>query len=89
MEIRAWKYLLVEYELYQRGGDNILMKCTSTTNGIQLFEEIHSGICGNHASPKTLVAKAFRQGFYCPTAGDDAQRHSRHSGKAEISGRVF
>lgn len=64
LEIRARKYLLVGDELYQHGGDNILMKCVSTPDGVQLLQEIHSGICKNHASTKTLVTKAFKQGFY-------------------------
>jgi hypothetical protein len=37
------------------------------------LEEIHKGICGNHASSRTLVSKAFRQAFYWPTALADAE----------------
>lgn len=36
------------------------------------MEEIHAGICGNHAASKTLVGKAMRQGFYWPTIVEDA-----------------
>ena len=32
----------------------------------------HSGACGHHAAPRTLVGNAFRQGFYWPTAVTDA-----------------
>jgi ribonuclease HI len=35
--------------------------------------EIHKGICGNHASSRTLVSKAFRRAFYCPIALGDAE----------------
>jgi hypothetical protein len=28
--------------------------------GKDILEEIHKGICGNHASSRTLVSKAFR-----------------------------
>jgi hypothetical protein len=37
------------------------------------LEEIHKGICGNHASSRTLVSKAFRQAFYWPTALGNAE----------------
>jgi hypothetical protein len=30
------------------------------------LEEIHKGVCGNHASSRTLVSKAFRRAFYWP-----------------------
>jgi hypothetical protein len=34
--------------------------------------EIHGGECGSHSSSCTLVGKAFRHGFYWPTALQDA-----------------
>ena len=33
---------------------------------------IHGGKCGSHSSSRTLVGKAFRHGFYWPTALQDA-----------------
>jgi hypothetical protein len=39
-----------------------------------LLQEIHSGACGHHATPRTLVGNAFRQGFYWLTAVADATR---------------
>src|SRR4051812_49370513 len=38
------------------------------TGRVALLLEIHEGTCGHHASSRALVAKAFRAGFYCPTA---------------------
>jgi hypothetical protein len=37
------------------------------------LEEIHKGVCGNHASSRTLVSKVFRRAFYWPTALGDAE----------------
>jgi hypothetical protein len=37
------------------------------------LEEIHKGICSNHASSRTLVSKAFRRAFYWPTALANAE----------------
>jgi hypothetical protein len=36
-----------------------------------LLLDIHEGICGYHASSRSMVGKAFRQGFYWPTAAAD------------------
>jgi hypothetical protein len=47
------------------------MKCIHSATGRQLLEEIHAGQCGIHATSKTLVGKAFRSGFYWPTAKKD------------------
>jgi hypothetical protein len=50
-----------------------LSKCISHSDGVRLRSEIHSGICRNHVGASTLVDKAFRSGFYWPTALADAQ----------------
>ena len=44
------------------------MKCVPTNQGKQLLLEVHAGICGHHVAPRSLVEKAFHQGFYWPTA---------------------
>ena len=49
------------------------MKCVSREEGKDILEEIHKGICGNHASSRTLVGKAFRRAFYWPTALADVE----------------
>jgi hypothetical protein len=61
-------------ELYHRSPSGILQRCISITEGQELLQEIHSGACGHHAAPRTLVGNAFRQGFYWPTAVADATR---------------
>src|SRR6266511_3766061 len=55
-------------ELYRRGTSGILMRCISKESGRKLLKEIHSGVCGNHAASRTLVSKAYRQGFFWSTA---------------------
>jgi hypothetical protein len=49
------------------------MKCVPRQEGKDILEEIHKGVCGNHASSRTLVIKAFRRAFYWPTALGDAE----------------
>jgi hypothetical protein len=50
------------------------MKCISQVDEIKILREIHEGECGHHAAARSLVSKAFRHGFYCPTAKADADR---------------
>ena len=61
-------YAVVEGDLYRRGANGILMQCISREEGRELLAEIHGGECGSHSSSCTLVGKAFRHGFYWPTA---------------------
>jgi hypothetical protein len=39
------------------------MKCVPWEEGKDILEEIHKGVCGNHASSRTLVSKAFWRAF--------------------------
>jgi hypothetical protein len=71
---RAKSYVLVGDKLYRRGATSgVLMKCVPREEGKDILEEIHKGICGNHASSRTLVSKAFQRAFYWPTALGDAE----------------
>jgi ribonuclease HI len=70
----AKSYVLVGDKLYRRGASSgVLMKCVPIQEGKDILEEIHKGVCGNHASSRTLVSKAFRRAFYWPTALGDAE----------------
>jgi ribonuclease HI len=64
----AKRYTVVEGDLYRHGANGILMWCITREEGCDLLAEIHGGECGSHSSSRTLVGKAFRHGFYWPTA---------------------
>jgi hypothetical protein len=65
-------YHLIDGVLYRQGANGMMMRCISKDEGIQLLQDIHSGVCGAHSSWRSIVGKAFRHGFYWPTAKDDA-----------------
>jgi hypothetical protein len=59
---RAKSYVLVGDKLYRRGASSrVLMKCVPREEGKDILEEIYKGVCGNHASSRTLVSNAFRR----------------------------
>jgi len=71
---RSKRYVLVGNKLYKRGSHSVvLMKCIPPEEGKSILDEIHSGVCGNHAASRTLVGKAFRASFYWPIALKDAE----------------
>jgi hypothetical protein len=71
---QAKSYVLVGNKLYRRGATSgVLMKCIPQEEGKNILEEIHKGVCDNHASSHTLVSKAFQRAFYWPTALGDAE----------------
>jgi hypothetical protein len=72
MEARARPYVIIEGELYKQGVCSPLLKCLSRTEGQELINEIHAGLCGAHIGSRPLLRKVFRQGFYWPKAASDA-----------------
>jgi hypothetical protein len=48
------------------------MKCITPNEGCAILQDIHAGICGSHVGARSLVGKAYRQGFFLPTAISDA-----------------
>jgi hypothetical protein len=60
----AKSFALVDDKLYKRAASSILQRCVPIPEGRELLQDIHAGICGHHAAPRTLVGNAFRQGFY-------------------------
>jgi hypothetical protein len=43
-------YYLIDGILYRRGVNGMMMKSISSEEGIQLLQDIHSGVCGSHSS---------------------------------------
>jgi hypothetical protein len=71
---RSKGYVLVRGNLYKRGSvSGILIKCVRMEEGKEILQEIHEGVCGNHAASRTLVGKVFRSGFYWLTALADVE----------------
>jgi hypothetical protein len=65
---KAKSYTIINGELYKRSVTGVLQRCVELAGGQEILRDIHQGECGHHASSRALVAKAFRHGFYWPTA---------------------
>jgi hypothetical protein len=61
-------YQFVNSILYRRRLNGVKLKCIRREDGQKLLAEIHGGICGHHIGARALAGKAFRQGFFWPTA---------------------
>jgi hypothetical protein len=71
---RSANYVVIGSDLYRKAASTgVLMKWILRSEGLQLLAEIHSGESGCHAASTNLVSKAYRSGFYWPTAVIDAK----------------
>ena len=64
---------IINGELHRYSVTGAIQRCVSSQEGCEILREIHEGDCGHHAGSKSLVAKAFRHGFYWLTTHADAE----------------
>jgi hypothetical protein len=85
---RSKGFVLVNSKLYRRGArSGVLMKCVTKEEGCDILREIHEGVCGNHVASRTLVFKAYRAGFWWPTAVSDAEDIVRRCQNCQFFGK--
>jgi len=68
MALHARSYSIINEDQYRGGVCAPLLKCISRYKCRQLLEEIHAIMCSSHIRTRALVGKAFREGFYWPSA---------------------
>ena len=66
-------YTMLNQDLYQRGYSTSLLKCITKDQVEYVLKEIHEGVCDNHSSARTMVAKVLRVGYYWLTSKGIAQ----------------
>src|SRR3954464_2733437 len=70
---RSGAYTIINNELVHRSATGVLQRCVEEDKVLELLRDIHQGECGHHALAVAIVAKAFRHGFYWPTARATAE----------------
>jgi len=67
----AFKYILVDDELYRRTADDILLKCLGTDQARVAMGEVYEGICGTHQSAPKMKWLVRTACFYWPSMISD------------------
>jgi hypothetical protein len=75
---RSKTFTIINGELYKRSTSGVLQRCIAPEDRIALLQDIHEGTCGQHASNRTLIAKALRSGFYWLSALHHAKNIIQH-----------
>ena len=69
---RAARFTILNDTLYKRGFSMPYLKYVDEEEARYILEEIHEGICGDHAGSRSLVNKVVRAGYFWPTMQVDA-----------------
>ena len=71
----AFKYVLVNDELYRRTAEDALLKSLDSDQARVAMGEVHEGICGTHQLAPKMKWLIRRAGFYWPTMMADCFRY--------------
>ena len=61
---RAAKFTILNNALYKRGFSMPYLKCVDEEEARCILEEIHGGVYGDHAGPRSLVNKVIQTGYF-------------------------
>ena len=64
---RAARFTILNDTLYKRGFSMPYLKCVDEDEAKYILEEIHEGVCGDHAGLRSLVSKVIRTSYFWPT----------------------
>ena len=63
----AFKYILIDDELYRRTGEHLLLNCLGSDQAKVAMGEVHEGICDTHQLAPKMRWLLRRPDFYWPT----------------------
>nr|XP_051211286.1 uncharacterized protein LOC127328751 [Lolium perenne] len=69
---RCKSFTIINQELYKNNISRVFQRCVTAEEGCKILRDIHAGDSGHHACARSIVAKAFRHGFYWQKAHADA-----------------
>ena len=71
----AFKYVLINGELYRRTAKDLLLKCLDSDQAKVSMGVVHEGICGTHQSALKIKWLLRRAGFYWPSMISDCFKY--------------
>nr|XP_043620185.1 uncharacterized protein LOC122592037 [Erigeron canadensis] len=74
IRIKAPQYKLMEGNLYKKAFVTPWLRCVGPKQAETIIFEIHEGICGLHAGPRSVATKALRLGYFWPSMHRDAAK---------------
>ena len=85
---RVAKFIILNDTLYKRGFSMPYLKCVDEEKAKYILEEIHEGVCRDHAGPRSLLSKVIRIGYLWPILQVDAKELIKKCNKCQGFGNV-
>ena len=83
---KAQNYCVMGGALYRRALTEPLLRCIGPDETEMAMTEIHSGICGNHVSARSMALKIIRHGVFWPTMQKDCKNFTKKCKPCQMYG---
>ncbi|GKE44819.1 reverse transcriptase domain-containing protein, partial [Tanacetum coccineum] len=70
---KSQRFAIINEILYKKSFLGLWFRCVGPSQANYVLREIHEGSCSMHAGTRSVVAKAYRIGYYWPTMHKDAR----------------
>ena len=64
---RAARFTILNDTMYKKGFSMLYLKCVDEEEAKYILQEIHKGVCRDHAGPRSLVIKVIETCYFWPT----------------------
>ncbi|GKA04371.1 reverse transcriptase domain-containing protein [Tanacetum coccineum] len=88
LRMKINQYVMEEGVLFKKSYLMPMLRCVGPLQANYVIREIHMGACSMHMKPRSVVAKAIRQGYYWPTMHRDAREEIRKCDSCQIHAPV-
>ena len=80
---KAARFMILNDTLYKRGFSMPYLKCVDDKEAKYILEEIHKGICRDHAGTRSPISKVIRTGYFWPTLRKDVRGFVKRCDKCQ------
>ena len=85
---RSARFTILNDTLYKKSFSMAYLKCVNEEEAKYILEEIHEGICRDHASPGSLVSQVIRTSYFWPNLQKDAKEFVKSCDKCQRFGNI-
>ncbi|GJW16733.1 reverse transcriptase domain-containing protein [Tanacetum coccineum] len=88
LRLKLPQYVMEDGVLFKKSYLVPMLRCVGPLQANYVIREIYMGSCGMHSGPRSVVAKAMRQGYYWPTMHADARQEIQNCDSCQIHSSV-
>ena len=88
MKVQSQNFVLLEGELYIKGPDELLPRCLSFLDNMEVMKQVHEGVCGAHQVKIKMLWLIRRHDYFWLTILSDYVNYSKGCQQCQKYGSI-